>query len=122
MKGLMIVAGLLVLALLLVACAGSGSDPSKTVEQYLQAKVAGDADTMRRLLCSEMEADLDREMASFASVDAKIEDMTCQQDGSVVRCSGRIVAVYGTENTEFPLSSYRVLQEDGEWKWCGEAR
>ena len=34
---------------------------------------------------------------------------------------GRIVALYGTEETEFPLVSYRVVEEDGEWKWCGEA-
>jgi hypothetical protein len=21
----------------------------------------------------------------------------------------------------FPLETYSVVQEDGEWKWCGEA-
>jgi hypothetical protein len=42
-------------------------------------------------------------------------------DGATVSCQGQIVALYGAEQTEFPLTSYRVIQEDGEWKWCGEA-
>ena len=60
---------------------------------------------------------------SFAAVDAKLDGMTCprQGDSDVVTCTGKIVATYGTEKTEFPLTSYRVVQEDGEWKWCGEA-
>jgi hypothetical protein len=49
--------------------------------------------------------------------------MKCQRldDSDIVQCDGKIVATYGTEDTEFPLTSYRVVQEDGEWKWCGEA-
>ena len=40
-----------------------------------------------------------------------------------IRCvaAGKIVALYGAQQTEFPLTTYRVVQEDGEWKWCGEA-
>jgi len=113
--------------LLLAACSGSGGstgdDPAKTVEKYLTAKVSGDGDTVRALLCSAMEADKDREASAFTSVTAaKIEDMKCQRNGDsdVVTCTGKIVANYGTEDTDFPLSSYKVVQEDGEWKWCGE--
>ena len=49
--------------------------------------------------------------------------MSCEQvaQSDVVTCQGKIVATYGTEDTEFPLASYRVVEEDGEWKWCGEA-
>ena len=49
--------------------------------------------------------------------------MTCTREGdsNVVTCTGQIVATYGTEQTSFPLTSYTVVQEDGEWKWCGEA-
>jgi len=105
------------------ACTSSGGDPAKTVEDYLTAKVAGDETTLRGLLCSSMEADLQREAESFAGLDAKLEGMSCQRQGDsdVVTCSGQIVATYGTENTSFPLTSYKVVQEDGEWKWCGEA-
>ncbi len=116
---------LLALTALLVACGGDApgtADPAAAVERYLTAKVGRDADTVRALLCSAMEADLDRETRTFDTVsDARIEDMACEAaDGDIVRCSGRIVASYGTEETEFALSSYRVVQEDGEWKWCGE--
>jgi hypothetical protein len=109
---------------MLVSCGGSsgGGDPAKTVESYLQAKVKGDKDTLRGLLCSDMEKDLDREASAFSTVsEASIQDMLCKLDGAVVRCDGKIVAQYGTEQTEFPLTSYKVVQEDGEWKWCGEA-
>jgi hypothetical protein len=116
---------LFLLVFLLAACGGSsgGGDPADVVERYLQAKISSDEEVVRSLLCSAMEADLNREVNSFSSVsDARIENMDCQRDGDtdVVRCTGSIVATYGTENTEFPLTAYRVVQEDGEWKWCGE--
>jgi hypothetical protein len=105
-----------------VGCAPQTADPSDTVERYLQAKVDGDEATVSSLLCSEMEADLTREVSSFATVDARIEEMQCQRgEGDTVTCTGNIVIVYGTEEQDFPLGTYRVVQEDGEWRWCGEA-
>ena len=116
---------LLLLAVLIVAaCTSSGGDPAKVVEQYLQAKVAADQTTLRGLLCSSMEDDLQREATSFAGLDAKLVGVSCQvKSGStdVVTCAGQIVATYGTEQTSFPLTSYKVVQEDDQWKWCGEA-
>jgi hypothetical protein len=113
------------LIILVVACdeAGAG-DPAETVEKYMQAKVEGDVDGIRSLLCSEMEQFLERESNTFATVvGASIEDMECtpEGEGEVVRCTGKIVALYGTEEQEFPLVAYRTVQEAGEWKWCGEA-
>ncbi len=126
---------LLVLLPILVACGGSSggspnSDrPARAVEDYLNAKVRGDAEAIRAGLCSEMEAVLERELRTFESVsNAAIENMSCVSDDpaaeteTIARCEGRIVALYGTEQTTFPLSSYRVVNEDGEWKWCGEAQ
>jgi hypothetical protein len=116
---------LLIALLVLAACAvGQAQDPAKAVEEYLQAKVNGDAKTLRTLLCSEMEADLDREAMTFSGVTGvKLEGMSCERQGAsdTVRCQGKIVALYGAQQTEFPLTAYRVVQEDGEWKWCGEA-
>jgi hypothetical protein len=116
---------LIVIPLLILACSSSsGSDPAQTVEAYMQAKADSDADTIRQLLCSEMENVFERESRTFESVSGvHIDGMSCQQvdDREVVSCSGTIVATYGTEETEFPLASYRVVEEDGEWKWCGEA-
>jgi hypothetical protein len=117
---------LLLCLIVFTACGGTAGagDPAAAVEQYLQAKADSDGATIRALLCSEMEHLLERESRAFESVsDAQVIDMACARDGDsdVVRCQGRIVATYGTEDSEFPLTNYRVVQEDGEWKWCGEA-
>ncbi len=116
---------LLLMSLLVIACSStSGPDPAQTVERYMQAKADADVETISQLLCSDMEAVLERESRTFESVEGvRIEGMACQQVGEseVVTCEGTIVATYGTEDTEFPLASYRVIEEDGEWKWCGEA-
>lgn len=109
--------------LILSACADAGN-PAETVQQYLQAKIDGDREALSTRLCTEMESLLDNEARSFATVtEARLEDAVCTYDAesSSVSCSGAIVATYGTEATRFDLSSYRVVQEDGEWKWCGEA-
>ena len=116
---------IVVLLLLLSACASNnGGDPARIVEQYLQAKVEADAEKMRPLLCSAMEADLNLESRTFESVSGvEIKDMSCKRNEGTdtVTCTGEIVATYGTENTSFPLTTYSVVQEDGEWKYCGEA-
>lgn len=126
MKQMLLGLSLLLVMVLAAACgsdAGAG-DPAQTVERYLQAKVESDAETLSGLLCSEMEAVLEREIRTFDSVSGvRLDGMSCTQDGesTTVRCTGRILATYGAEETEFPLVAYRVVQEDGEWKWCGEA-
>jgi hypothetical protein len=114
---------LLIVAMLLAACGDVAGDPADTVERYIEAKATGDSETITSLLCSELEADLQRESMSFASVEARTEGLSCSRvDGSdTVSCEGAIVATYGTEDREFELGSYRVVQEDGEWRWCGEA-
>jgi hypothetical protein len=109
----------------LAACGREAVDPAAAVERYLQAKAAGDRVTIQHLLCRAMEADIEREARSFEGVSlARLEEVDCWQDGSepVVRCRGKIVAAYGEDQREFPLSAYRVAWEDSEWKWCGEAR
>lgn len=110
--------------LFLTACTDSvAGDPADAVERYIEAKAKGDSDAIGQLLCSEMESVLTREAQSFASVEARTEAMTCTRvgDSDVVSCEGAIVATYGLEDRDFPLASYRVVQEDGEWRWCGEA-
>ena len=114
---------LLLLLALLTACQDAGAgDPAQVVEDYLQAKVAGDAVTIGALLCSDMEAVLEREVNTFATVSgAELEGMTCTlAEAGRVTCDGAIVALYGSEETRFPLTAYRVVEEDGAWKWCGE--
>ncbi|MCP4426088.1 MAG: hypothetical protein GY803_16470 [Chloroflexi bacterium] len=113
----------LLIGLLSLASCGGVSDPAPTVENYLRARVAGDADTARALLCSAKEADLEAELRTYAIAEGvEIEGMACQRVGEsdLVQCNGRVIALYGTEENVFPLASYRVVQEDGEWKYCGE--
>ena len=116
----------LLLSLLIITACSSvvSSDPAATVETYLQAKIDGDADMVRRLLCSEMESVWEREAGTFATVSGvRAESMACTYAGDGrVSCEGKIVAVYGTEETEFPLVNYWVVEEDGQWKWCGETQ
>ena len=114
---------LLLIMISLVACGGGGDDPAAAVESYLQAKAEGDEATLGALICSAQEANLEREARTFASVSGvELVDMACSYPGSgdIVACSGKFVALYGSEETEFPLVSYRVVEEDGQWKWCGE--
>jgi hypothetical protein len=111
--------------ILIAACtsSGGGGDPARVVEQYLTAKAAADEAAMRPLLCSAMEADLPLEASSFASLEVEVEGMSCQRQGdtNIVACSGKYVVTYGTEKSDFALSPYSIVQEDGAWKWCGEA-
>ena len=114
---------LIILTVIMTACVSSGEQagPADTVLQYMQAKIDGNTELLASLLCAELESTLNREAQSFATVDAMLEDAACTSDGDIVTCTGAIVADYGGEDTEFPLTSYRVVQEDGTWKWCGEA-
>lgn len=106
------------------APAVSGGDAAKAVEAYLTAKVKVDQEGVRKLLCSEKEKDFQTEATTFLGVtEPKLEGMKCALAGdNKVKCEGKITAQYGTETNEFPLVTYRVVQEDGEWKWCGETK
>ncbi|MEM9951912.1 MAG: hypothetical protein AAF846_09945 [Chloroflexota bacterium] len=110
------------IVLIVSACGTTGENDAsaEAVESYLEAKINSDEDGIRNLICSELESTIELEVASFSSVEASIENMSCASDGDIVTCSGTINALYGTEEREIALSSYRVVQEDGEWRWCGE--
>jgi hypothetical protein len=128
---------MVIVVALLAACGGgapggatqavapsNGDAAAKAVEAYLTAKVKVDQDGVRKLLCSEKEKDAETEATTFLGVDQpKIEGMQCALIGdNKVKCDGKITAQYGAEKNEFPLVTYRVVQEDGEWKWCGETK
>lgn len=129
----------LLLSVILVACGGdddgedndsdnadSDNGAAQTVLDYIEAKVASDENGITNLICSEMEADIQREVSSLASVSPELsEAASCAVDGeadgyTMVTCDGEIVATYGTEIRELPLGTYRAVEEDGEWRWCGE--
>ena len=117
--------GMLLLVIMALAACGGGNDNAagKVVEKYLQAKVDGDGDILKTVLCAANEGDANREAASFAALDATLESVACtfEDASSTVSCTGKIVAVYNGENREIELPNYSVVQEDGLWKVCGEA-
>jgi hypothetical protein len=115
----------LAVGMLLAACAKAG-DPADTIESYLKARVASNADELRKLSCPEWEAQAMLQADSFKSMDAKLEDMTCKKEGedgkyTLVACDGKIVTTYNGETREWALGTYRLVEDDGEWKMCGEA-
>lgn len=118
---------LISLMLLLGACGGAPSgSPVDAVQDYLRAKVDANIDKLRPLLCAAMEGSLDREAQSYKGAKAQIKDMACTQNGTAspvtVTCTGTIEVAYAAEQVVFQLGTYRVVQEDGRWKWCGESQ
>lgn len=112
------------LLLLLAACAQD--DPADTVEAYLQARVDTDADTMASLSCAEWESQARVQAESFDAMNAELDGVRCSvagEDGDfqLVSCEGQIVTTYNGESREWPLRTYRLAQEGGEWRMCGEA-
>lgn len=117
---------LILLPVLLSACAGDGDVPAQTVEMYYQALVEKDQDQLINLACADYESMALLELDSFLSVETTLEGFTCQtvsqEDGAArVTCQGEIAASYDGEIREFPLSgqTYLVVQEAGEWRVCG---
>jgi hypothetical protein len=113
--------------MILVACSSSSSAaPAQAVEEYLNTLVAKDADRLPTLVCGDWEDEALIELDSFQAVEARLEEMACQQTGTdgdtaLVDCSGSIVATYNDEDQELDLSvrTYQVVQEGGDWLVCG---
>lgn len=117
---------LMPLCLFLAGCA-TASDPADTIMKYLEARLASDADQLRELSCAEWEAQIPLQVASFQSIDASLEDATCAVNGeqsgmTLVECTGKIVYDYDGERNERELGNFLVIQENDEWKMCGEAQ
>ena len=112
--------------LLLTACGTASDTAANTVESYLNALVAKDADTLSSLSCAEWEPYALLEVDSFQAVETRLEGLSCssiaEDDGSFsVNCIGKILATYDGEDQEFDLSlrTYVVVEEGGESLVCG---
>jgi hypothetical protein len=110
-------------------CAGSAkpnNSAAAVVEAYLQALAAKDVNQMVNLSCAAWEPQARLEYDSFAAVKLVLQDVKCNETGkdnstSLVACTGKIVASYGTENMDINLSdrTFQAIQEKGEWRMCG---
>jgi len=115
------------LSSLITACAAGATDgPEKGAEAYLNALVEGDGDKMATLSCADWETNAMLELDSFQAVEARLQDMKCEQSGTdgdiaLVTCQGQIVTSYDGEDTEIALNtrSYEMIQSAGDWLVCG---
>ncbi|MBZ0303901.1 MAG: hypothetical protein K8J31_29455 [Anaerolineae bacterium] len=112
-------------ALWLAACAAH-ADAAQVVETYFRAVVGNQRDRLSELSCTAWETHALTTAASFQGTSARLENMQCQvvesnEGYQIVQCQGRITVAYQGEQREFPLGRYRVEQEDGAWRVCGEA-
>ena len=110
---------------LLTGCVAE-ADPTEVVEAYFRAIIADETSRLPVLTCAAYESNAQTLATSFRNTGAELQDMTCQSTGThgdynIVTCQGKIVVQYQAELREFPLSSYRLIQEDNTWRMCGEA-
>lgn len=116
---------LLPMILIFAGCA-TEADPSDTIIKYLEARLNSDVDQLSELSCAAWESQISLQAASFQSIDASLENATCTANGTqdemmIVECSGKIVYNYDGERNEREIGNFLVVQEDNEWKMCGEA-
>jgi outer membrane lipoprotein-sorting protein len=117
---------MLILAAIVLASCASENNTVSIVETYLHAIVDNDVERLAELTCAEAESDAITAATSFKGTDAEIQGMQCSvsevnEGYNIVECQGKIVVSYQAELREFPLSRYRVIQQDDVWRVCGEA-
>ncbi len=124
-KIIWIVGILAFLSLTITACTQQGL-AEDTIEAYLNALVSKDVVRAVNKSCLDWEEGAHAEASSFEAVIVRLDGLTCASirvngEQTLVECEGKIVANYGGEDQDIPLSgrTYIAVLEDGEWKMCG---
>ena len=124
-KTVLIVGIFSLLSLALTACAQVGL-AEDAIEAYLNALVSKDVIRAVNISCLDWEEGAHAEASSFESVIVRLDGLDCNSvsvsgDQTLVECEGKIIANYGGEDQDIPLSgrNYIAVVEDGEWKMCG---
>lgn len=124
-KIIWIVGILTFLSLTITACVQQGS-AEDAIEAYLNALVSKDVVRAVNKSCLDWEEGAHTEASSFEAVIVRLDGLTCTSirvsgEQTLVNCEGRIIANYGGEDQDIPLSgrTYIAVLEDGEWKMCG---
>jgi hypothetical protein len=125
-KILLLAMACLTLGALLSGCSGERALAAESVETFFQAILEKDETLFRSAVCSEYETIAMMDFASFAIVETRMENFSCQVEGEAegpvsVRCQGNLQASFGDETRSFDLSSrvYQVIEENGQWLVCG---
>ena len=116
----------LICLMALSTCGGQQDSPTSAVQNYVTARVAADETKLKSLTCKDQEDQAETEAASFKSMDAKLDGLTCKENGTdgqftVVSCTGTITTTYNGESTPRSLAgrNFLTVKEDGAWKFCG---
>ena len=116
------------LGTILAGCSGDQSLAAESVETFFQAILEKDETLFRSTVCSDYEMVAIIDFNSFAIVDTRMENFSCQAEGNageevLVRCQGNLQASFGDEIRNFDLSSraYSVIEENGRWLVCGHS-
>jgi len=124
-KVIRIVGILTFLSLTLTACTQQGS-AENAIEAYLNALVSKDVIRAVNKSCLDWEEGAHAEASSFEAVIVRLDGLACSSvgvsgDQTLVECEGKIIANYGGEDQDIPLSgrTYIAVFEDGEWRMCG---
>ena len=110
----------------LSACGQQQDSATSAVQNYVNARVAADETKLKSLTCKDKEDQAETEAASFKSMNAKLDGLTCTENGTdgqytVVACQGTITTTYNGESTPRSLAgrNFLTIKEDGQWKFCG---
>lgn len=124
-KIIWIVGILAFLSLTVTACTQQGL-AEDAIEAYLNALVSKDVIRAVNKSCLDWEEGAHAEASSFEAVIVRLDGLACNPirvsgEQTLVECEGKIVANYGGEDQDIPLSgrTYIAVLEDGEWKMCG---
>ncbi len=117
---------ILLCTLILSAC-GPAKDPAAgAAESYINALVNKDINRMSALSCAAWELDARMEFDSFQSIATRLDGLSCaavstDQDTTLVKCQGKIIATYENEDQEFDLSvrAYQIVNQGGNFLVCG---
>ncbi len=116
----------IVIVFLLVGCSGSQSGAVGAVNAYYQAILAQNSDQLKSVTCPDFLETAQTELDSFQGVKMEMQGFSCQEAGkeganTLVKCAGKIVATYGSQKMDFPISDrvHKVQNQGGAWKVCG---
>ncbi len=118
---------LFAIPLALAGCSASGqSGAVGAVQNYYQAIIAQNAAQLKNVTCPAFQETAQTELDSFQGVKTELQGFSCQEAGkegnsTLVKCSGKIVATYGSEKMDFPIDTrvHKVQDVSGSWKVCG---
>ena len=117
---------ILLTPLFFYGCSTDQSSAPASIEDYIQALVNRDENSLINFSCAAWEGEARSEFNSFSAVSVSLEDLECQEidqedNFTIISCHGKIIANYGNEVLEIDLEDQKYLSvlEGGEWRMCG---